>query len=88
MNPKNTSLGPDPSHVFPFCIDNCSVFAIVIFNMFLLQMLTNAKLRMTAAISMLIVSIVLGHFLAFAGWDIKETVLSASVSSDTCVDTC
>jgi len=49
-------------------------------------MLTNAKLQMTAAISMLIVSIVLGHFLAVASWDIKEMVLSANVRSNAFVD--
>ena len=88
MNQKDTSLGSDQSHVFPFCIDNYSVLLYLPFNLFLAQMLTNAKLRMTAAISMLIVSIVLGHFLAFASWDIKETVLSANVSSDRSVDMC
>jgi len=45
-------------------------------------MLTNAKLQVTAAISMLIVSIVLGLFLAVASWDIKEMVLSANVRSN------
>lgn len=46
----------------------------------------NAKLQMTAAISMLTVATVLGHFLAVASWDTKETVLSANVSSNASVD--
>ena len=49
-------------------------------------MLTNAKLQITAVISMRIVLTVLGHFLAVASWDTKETVLSANVSSDASVD--
>ena len=49
-------------------------------------MLTKAKLQVTAAISMLIVSIVLGLFLAVASWDIKEMVLSANVRSNAFVD--
>jgi len=49
-------------------------------------MWTNVKLQMAAAISMLTVSIVLGHFLAVASWDTKETVLSANVSSNAFVD--
>lgn len=35
---------------------------------------------------MLIVLIVLVHFLAVVSWDIKETVLSANVSSNESVD--
>ena len=49
-------------------------------------MLTNAKLQITAVISMLIVLTVLGHFLAVASWDTKKTVLSANVSSNASVD--
>jgi len=42
------------------------------------MMLTNARLLITAVISMLIVLIVLVHFLAVVSWDIKEAVLSAN----------
>ena len=49
-------------------------------------MLTNAKLPITAVISMLIALTVLGHFLAVASWDTKETVLSVNVSSNASVD--
>ena len=51
-------------------------------NLFPVQMLTNARLLITAVISMLIVLIVLVHFLAVVSWDIKEAVLSANVSSN------
>jgi len=44
------------------------------------MMWMNAKLQMTAAISMLTVATVLGHFLAVASWDTKETVLSANLT--------
>lgn len=61
------------------CIDTSSL--CLPSNLFPVQMLTNAKLQITAVISRLIVSIVLGHFLAVASLDTKETVLSANVSA-------
>lgn len=81
---KTRPFGPTNLTFCSSCIDNSSL--CLPSNLFPLQMLMNAKLQITAVISMLIVSIVQGHFLAVASQVTKETVLSANVSSKSSVD--